>query len=245
MTKDMSGLRETIVSAIDEIGNAMSAPAVWGAMKAIAAGYGFQYMLVLKGADELAEQVSGFVLYNDMPQGFAERYDSTGFSPHNPLVTNAITEARPYTAAELWAMPLNVRQRRALAEIGFALDVRDGLMIPIRNQRGLEGIVLLGGKKPEMSPIVRSMLHILAHCAYAQAEAVKANPQKRHGLLSPREIECLRLAAAGKTDNEIGRILTISPRTTRFHIENAKKKLGVATRVQAVAEALKRKAIAA
>lgn len=240
----MSGLRETIVAAIEEIGNAMSAPSVWGAMKAIASGYGFGYMLVLKGADELAEQVSGRVLFNDMPQGFAEAFDATGFSRHNPLVCRALTEARPYTAAELWALPLTVRQRRALAQINLSLDVLDGLMIPIRSERGLEGIVLLGGKAPEMSPIVRSMLHILAHCAYAQAEALLANPQKR-GLLSPREIECLRLAAAGKTDNEIGRILTISPRTTRFHIENAKKKLGVATRVQAVAEALKRKAIAA
>ena len=64
-------------------------------------------------------------------------------------------------------------------------------------------------------------------------------------LLSPRETECLRWAALGKTDNEIGTILTISPRTARFHIENAKKKLGVATRIQAVTEALRLRAIAA
>ena len=64
-------------------------------------------------------------------------------------------------------------------------------------------------------------------------------------LLSPREAECLRLSAHGNTDGDIGRKLGISARTARFHIENAKKKLGVATRVQAVAEALRRKAIAA
>jgi DNA-binding CsgD family transcriptional regulator len=63
--------------------------------------------------------------------------------------------------------------------------------------------------------------------------------------LSPRETECLRLSARGKTDIQIGRVLGISPRTARFHVENAKKKLGVATRVQAVAEALRIKVIAA
>lgn len=241
----MSGLRETIVTAIEEIGNATSAPAVWGALKAITSGYGFDYMLVLKGANNLAERVSDGVLYNDMPQGFAESFDAAGFSRHNPLVCRAFGEARPYTAAELWALPLSVPQRRALAQINLSLNVLDGLIIPIRNDQGLEGVVLLGGKKPEMEPIIRSMLHILAHCAYAQAESLRLNPIKRNGILSPREIECLRLAAGGKTDNEIGRILAISPRTTRFHIENAKRKLGVATRVQAVAEALKRKAIAA
>ena len=97
-----------------------------------------------------------------------------------------------------------------------------------------------------MAPIVRSTLHLLAYCAFEQVIHLVANPRRAGaGLLSPREVECLSWAAAGKTDAEIGRILTISPRTTRFHIENAKKKLGVATRVQAVAEAMKRKAIAA
>jgi DNA-binding CsgD family transcriptional regulator len=63
--------------------------------------------------------------------------------------------------------------------------------------------------------------------------------------LSAREAECLRWVALGKTDSEIAIILSISPRTARFHIENAKRKLHVATRVQAVAEALRLHAIAA
>ena len=42
--------------------------------------------------------------------------------------------------------------------------------------------------------------------------------------------------ADGKTDFEVGKILSISPRTVRFHIRNAKTKLGVATRIQAVAK---------
>lgn len=53
--------------------------------------------------------------------------------------------------------------------------------------------------------------------------------------LSKRESECLRWVAEGKTDGEAGKILGISPRTVRFHINNAKDKPGVATRIQAVA----------
>jgi DNA-binding CsgD family transcriptional regulator len=44
--------------------------------------------------------------------------------------------------------------------------------------------------------------------------------------------------ADGKTDVEVGKILDISPRTVRFHINNAKVKLGVSTRIQAVAKRL-------
>lgn len=242
----MSELRATIIETVEEVGRAASADSVWKTVKNYASANGFQFMLVLKGRNSLIESVSGSVLYNDMPQGFAESFDSAGFSKHNPLISHALKEARPYTAAEIWALPLNLHQRRALVQINMSLNVFDGLMIPIRNANNLEGIVLLGGHKPDMTPVVRSTLHLLSYCAFEQVIHLEAQPRRREiGLLSPREIECLSWAAAGKTDAEVGKILEISPRTTRFHIENAKKKLGVATRVQAVAEAMKRKAIAA
>ena len=242
----MSELRTTIVDTVEEIGRANTVDAVWKAVKSYAAANGFEYMLVLKGRHSLIESVAGSTLYNDMPQGFAEQFDQLGFSKHNPLISHALKEARPYSAAEIWALPLTIHQRRALAQINAALNVFDGLMIPIRNGEHLEGILLLGGNKPNMTPVVRSVIHLLSYCAFEQVIQLEQNPKRRElTILSPREIECLSWAAAGKTDAEIGRILTISPRTTRFHIENAKKKLGVATRVQAVAEAMKRKAIAA
>ena len=242
----MSELRTTIVEAVEEIGRAMTTDAVWRAINTYAQKHGFEYMLVVKGRNSMLESVHGSTLFTNMPEGFAESFDKLGFSKHNPLISHALKEARPYSAAEVWALPLEPQQRRALVQINTALKVYDGVMIPIRSATALEGIVLLGGAKPDMTPIVRSTLHLLAYCAFEQVLHIEANPRRRdNSLLSPREVECLSWAAAGKTDAEIGRILLISPRTTRFHIENAKKKLGVATRVQAVAEAMKRKAIAA
>jgi len=47
--------------------------------------------------------------------------------------------------------------------------------------------------------------------------------------LTPREAQCLTWAANGKTYEEIGEILKISARIVKAHIENAKRKLGVAT----------------
>lgn len=55
--------------------------------------------------------------------------------------------------------------------------------------------------------------------------------------LSHREIECLRWLAAGKTLYEAAIILDISERTLRFHIANARERLGVATTMQAVVAA--------
>lgn len=58
-----------------------------------------------------------------------------------------------------------------------------------------------------------------------------------HVALSEREIEALSWSARGKTSGEIATILGLSKRTVDFHIDNARDKLGVATRVEAVVRA--------
>jgi DNA-binding CsgD family transcriptional regulator len=62
--------------------------------------------------------------------------------------------------------------------------------------------------------------------------------------LTPRERECLAWAASGKSDREIGDILSISERTAYGHIERVRRKYGVASRNQAIVVALRSGAIA-
>ena len=57
--------------------------------------------------------------------------------------------------------------------------------------------------------------------------------------LREREVETLTWAARGKTFGEIAEILGLSKRTVEFHLENARRKLGVATRTQALIKAAK------
>ena len=56
-------------------------------------------------------------------------------------------------------------------------------------------------------------------------------------LLSGREAEALAWSARGKTSAEIAGILGLTKRTVDFHIENARRKLGVATRIEAAVKA--------
>jgi DNA-binding CsgD family transcriptional regulator len=55
--------------------------------------------------------------------------------------------------------------------------------------------------------------------------------------LNDREVETLTWAARGKTSAEIAVILGLSKRTIDFHLDNARSKLGVATRVEAAVKA--------
>jgi DNA-binding CsgD family transcriptional regulator len=49
----------------------------------------------------------------------------------------------------------------------------------------------------------------------------------------------MQWVAAGKTDDEIGEILTLGTSTVASHIENAKRKLDTFRRTHAVAQAIR------
>lgn len=74
--------------------------------------------------------------------------------------------------------------------------------------------------------------------AAARGAAEPASP------LSEREQQVLQLLADGRTNKEIAAQLFVSEATVKTHVENILRKLGVADRTQAVAEAFRRGLVA-
>jgi two-component system, NarL family, nitrate/nitrite response regulator NarL len=67
-----------------------------------------------------------------------------------------------------------------------------------------------------------------------------AEPVWERPLLSPRELEVLRLAAAGNTGPEIAAQLVVTVATVKTHLQHVYEKLGVSDRAAAVAEGMRR-----
>jgi DNA-binding NarL/FixJ family response regulator len=63
--------------------------------------------------------------------------------------------------------------------------------------------------------------------------AAEKGPEKSELRLTEREVQVLTWVARGKSSADIATILEISERTVNFHLDNAMRKAGVATRVQA------------
>ena len=114
------------------------------------------------------------------------------------------------------------------------------MTIPVFNTNGYTAVITFAAERLADDPRLKPALHLIAlyfHGRYV--ELSDANRPNDFPELTPRERECLRWTGQGKTDWEIGEILGISESTVHNHIENAKYKLRVTTRVQAVVEALR------
>jgi DNA-binding NarL/FixJ family response regulator len=72
------------------------------------------------------------------------------------------------------------------------------------------------------------------------SEAALLDALLRHFPLTAREAEVLYWVIQGKTNRDIGDILSLSPRTVHKHLEHVFQKLGVETRTAAAALALQR-----
>ena len=68
-------------------------------------------------------------------------------------------------------------------------------------------------------------------------------PEGPSPALTPREIEVLTALADGLGNKAVARRLGISPHTVKFHIESLFRKLGAATRAEAVAKGLRQQIV--
>jgi DNA-binding NarL/FixJ family response regulator len=70
--------------------------------------------------------------------------------------------------------------------------------------------------------------------------AARLQERAAHPTLTSREIEVMKLVAAGRRDKEIAIALAISAHTVRVHVKNIFTKLGVSDRTEAMSVALRR-----
>jgi DNA-binding CsgD family transcriptional regulator/tetratricopeptide (TPR) repeat protein len=114
------------------------------------------------------------------------------------------------------------------------------LMIAVVCERRGDG----DGRRLELENARRLFTQLNAEHCLARIPATPARATPRHaGSLSGREVEVLRLLAAGKTNRSIAQELFISEKTVARHVSNIFDKLRVSTRAAATAWAYRNRLV--
>jgi two-component system, NarL family, response regulator LiaR len=110
------------------------------------------------------------------------------------------------------------------------------------------GAVCFVGKSVQPADLVHALravvrarnggIHYRGELPVTQLRPVRNDHRDTHGL-TKRELEILRLAASGSSNQQMAKLLWVTEQTIKFHLSNVYKKLGVPNRTAASAAASK------
>ena len=225
---------------IDQLEKLSSAESVWSALLSFSTRYGFDHG-ALVDLPAPGQSIEETVLCVSWPDEWQRRYLAKDYVKRDPAVLHMMRSRDPYTWQDMLDCPDYTAPQRRVVHEASEFDLKNGFIVPLFGLRTGTAMVTFAGSNTDLSTRERAELHLIAIYAHARIRAL--SPQRRAYMappgLSERERECLQWASAGKTDWEIGEILLISEKTANAHIEHAKRKYNVATRVQAVVLALR------
>ena len=170
------------------------------------------------------------------PPGWESFYDEKRFQNIDYLPREARRRAEPFKWSDITLTdPRELALARAVVDNGFP----DGLATPCHGPGGYVGVVSLAFERlDEVSPADRSAIQFASLIQHSRMRALSLFEDLDRPKLTQRERDCIGLIAQGKSDWEISVIMGVGQTTVISHVQNAKRKLGAATRAQAVARCL-------
>ncbi len=198
---------------------------------------GFRYFACSSHVDPLNPHQEIMVL--NYPQAWVECYSEQQLHLIDPVFRRADRTRRPF----YWddpefraAMSPKQRKMQTLAE---RFGVAHGFTVPIHSPLNTSSCSVVPDS-PRISPRAYFAVELMAQHLFdrvARLQHMDAGPDTIP-YLSPRERQCLELAAHGKSDAEIALLLGLHKSTAHNYIESAKKRLGLCNRIPAIIYAI-------
>lgn len=181
------------------------------------------------------------ILLNSVRPAWVRQYQEQDYGPIDPAIQAALVRRLPaaWDADRLIAkMPA---PQSAFLAAAKDFNVARGFTIPVFGPREFALVSFISGDhQKEFDRNVAAFGHNLHLAAiYLHQYIMTLKPVDKSTRLTPREIEMLHWAAAGKTSLDTADILGIAEKTVKTHLYAAMQKLDVLNRAAAVAKAIK------
>jgi LuxR family quorum-sensing transcriptional regulator LasR len=186
-------------------------------------------------------RLSDVYLRSDYDACWRETYDEQAFVRIDPTVLHCLRQTAPliWSAAIFSSMP-----QKEMYDAARRYGLCTGISLPIHGPKqevGMLSLVCGDQSRRDLNNQVKRhlpMLTLLRDVAFDTAQRfLTAHVEARMPRLTPRECECLRWTAQGKSTWEIAKIFRCSEATVNFHMANIRSKFGVSSRHAAAVKA--------
>lgn len=223
-------------------GDAASTESIEAAFRNTVLELGFRHYACCSHVDPLDHPSHAVVLHN-YPADWVQYYSDEKLHRIDPVLQLAERRQAPFFWDEPFSSQSITEAQKAMLAEAAEYGLEHGYTVPI-DLSWIPGSirascsVVPGGRAIDSGSYFT--IGVMALYLYTCVSNARA-PRNGAGSvtppeLTPRERQCLALAAQGKDDWSIGRVLSLSQHTVHSHIERIKQRYRVATRVQAVVQ---------
>ncbi|UVC15215.1 LuxR family transcriptional regulator [Mesorhizobium onobrychidis] len=223
---------------IEQLSASVDAVDLHQAMASAAAGFDFP-LFAYFSYPSVSRQTPRLI--SNYPSSWTSHYLQLRYHSHDPVILRGLQGWDTFDWGVDRPRQYLPASQQQILEKAAQFGIRAGLTMSMHDRRGrFAALTFASGQSHP--PLLRSLtryekaLQLVAINFHIHARRRLAEDCVVDGIaVTPREFECLKWAAGGKSAWDISQILGISKRTVTFHLENAKAKLGVRTISQAVA----------
>lgn len=175
--------------------------------------------------------------------GWRTVYDERRMVHFDPTVSHCLTKTTPL----VWSHEIfSDNAQKQMYEEACSFGLRTGLTLPMHGPRGAVGMLCLVTAETLTKSLRRDMAETLPNIALLRDVALETcqrhlAPYVDASLpnLTPKEKECLKWTAVGKSSWEIAHIFRCSEAAVNFHMSNIRSKMGLSSRRAAAVKAVR------
>lgn len=195
------------------------------------------------GRIDAGQSLPGPVQLTNFPEAWVEQLVGQGRMADDPVLLASERSMTPFAWRDLpLILPLTPRHRAYMAQ-AQAAGLADGYTVPIHvpgQASGLVSFVMAQGQDlpADSLPAAQYLACFAFEAARRLNLAMRGDRAASGPRLTQRQLDCVVLAARGKSNWVAGQLLGLSAGTVHKYLEAAKQRYGVASRTELVVRAL-------
>ncbi|HEY0300244.1 MAG TPA: LuxR family transcriptional regulator [Rhizomicrobium sp.] len=207
---------------------------------------GFDYFALVHHVN-IYQAKSDAVFIFDFPDNWVELINRRGYFIDDPVHVACQKSAVPFTWTDVPNLIVLTSRQQEMLTAAKQAGLGGGFTVPIHIPGEYTGSCTFSTRVGrEIPQAALPAAHYVGSFAFEAARRVMQRKAAERGdktramnpKLTRRQLDCVVLAGRGKSDRDVAQILGISNHSVHQHMEDAKRKYEVATRMQLIVRAL-------